>query len=135
MKGSSMKNRSGSYTPQNKVTVTHWPSPSPEGDGDALIDPATGDEQERDGKTVKQHKLPEGFTERHSRDEHGTVTHRVGVRLTDGGNVKRDKQGNAHALHEGSALVEYADGSVETVDEKDLAVVLAGYGVTDDEEG
>lgn len=117
--------KSGVYAPKNHVTVTVWPKPDPDGNGEDVYEdrynPDTGEYLGRDqvladdGKTPLRHyDPPEGFVNVPSRDPGSDGETDNYVRAgRNGRGVYRNHLGQAVGIRPGTALLEYGDGTHE----------------------
>lgn len=111
---------SGTYVPKNAVTVTVWPKPDKDGDGEEVFEDKTdGDGNflgrdlvtDNDGNPVKHYAPPEGFQNVPSRDAGADGSTDNYVRVNARGVPVRNKAGEAVGIRPGHALLEYADGT------------------------
>lgn len=105
----------GTYQVKTEKTVTHWPAPDKDGDGDEVWVDAKDqygqvvgrnkgtDEQ---GNVLREYLPPKGFENRPSYDNTDNY-----VRVDNRGRVLRDINGNAMSIRPGTTLVENADGT------------------------
>lgn len=118
--------QSGTYVPKHEVTVTVWPKPSPDGDGEDVYRDVTDDQGNYLGREtvtvpdvngnpvqVRHHTPPDGFLRLAIRSPGADGRSEVHVRHDGRGNVLRNAQGHAVEIRPGSALVEYPDGTHE----------------------
>lgn len=114
------------HVPKLNVTVTHWPKPSPDGDGEDVYRDVTDDMGNYLGREavtvpdaqgnpvqVRHHVPPEGFTRIAIPHPGADGRSEVYVRTDARGQIKRDSQGQTAEVRPGTALVEYPDGSHE----------------------
>lgn len=108
---------SGKYSPKAEKTVTHWPKPDKNGDGDLLWQDQKDDagnvlgrDQVYDaaGNEVREYNPPKGFINRPSFDHSDNY-----VRVDDKGRILRNPAGEAVGISQGWTLIEYADGTSE----------------------
>jgi len=127
--------QSGYYSPKNVRRVTVWPAPDINGDGPELFqdkhDPVGGQFLGRDiildpgtGQAIRHYYPPAGFAEIPTRDPGADRATGAHVRTDHRGMpVRNPKTGEAIGIREGSALVEYPDGTFDLL-LSDFAKVL-----------
>jgi hypothetical protein len=111
--------KNGVYTPKTAVTVTYWPAPDADGDGDDLIqDEFDGQGNylgqvpvEEGGKPVRHYVAPDGFQRVPISTPGADGASESWVRGNGRGQVHRDRNGSAVGIKEGTALLEYPDGT------------------------
>lgn len=111
---------SGTYSPKNEVTVTVWPAPDAEGDGEEVTVPQYGTEgdllghevaRDDSGNILHHYSPPPGFVHIPTREPGADGSTGAYVRSNDRGGIKRNGQGHAVGIKPGTALVEHADGT------------------------
>jgi hypothetical protein len=111
------KLESGKYVPDYAKTVTVWPKPDKDGDGEEIyVDEldSTGTvyarnlKQDEQGNPVRRYSPPKGFVNKQSFD--GSENY---VKVDARGLPVRNKNGHAISIREGHTLVEHADGTFE----------------------
>lgn len=114
------------HVPKHEVTVTHWPKPSPDGDGEDVYRDITDDNGNYLGRDlvtvpdatgnpvpVRHHLPPEGFVRLAIPHPGADGRSEVYVRADGRGYVHRNAKGEAVEIRPGSALVEHPDGTHE----------------------
>lgn len=121
---------SGTYVAKAEKTITHWPLPDANGDGEQLWD-GEMEVRDRNGDPVRRYLPPEGFVVVESRDGDGTTIGKTYVRKENGtsGPVKRcPVTGHAINIYEGETLVEHADGTFTKLkSDKERKTFLAAH--------
>jgi hypothetical protein len=114
--------KSGTYSPKNEHKVTHWPAPDKDGDQSVIWQENKDDQgrnvgrstrKDEQGNEVKGYAPPEGFENRPGFDHTDNW-----VRVDDKGNILRDRDGNSLRIKPGAALVEYANGTSELLEDE-----------------
>jgi hypothetical protein len=109
----------GKYQQNTEKTVTYWPAPDKDGDGEEVWE----DRYDNNGNSLGRHRVkdaqgneiyhyepPKGFENRPGFDHTDNY-----VRVSERGQIIRDPNGLAINIRPGTALVEYADGRTEVL--------------------
>jgi mannose-6-phosphate isomerase-like protein (cupin superfamily) len=108
------------HVPKNQVSVTFWPKPSTDGDGEDVYHDVTDDDgnymgtepvTNDAGEQLRHHLPPAGFMRRAIPQPGADGRSEVFVKTDGRGNVHRNKAGEAVEIRPGSALVERGDGT------------------------
>jgi hypothetical protein len=114
------------HVPKTERTVTYWPKPSPDGDGEDVYRDVTDDAGNYLGREavtvpdaqgnpvqVRHHLPPEGFIRIGIPSPGSDGQSEAYVRASNHGGIARNAKGEAIGIKPGSALVEYGDGTHE----------------------